>query len=381
MASFVLDYWIHGRHRMITIGPWPEESVTSARDKAIELRRQIREGNDPLEEREQLRREPTLGDLLDSYFKDGEVLKKRPTTLRDYRRMAETRIRPELGVRRLKAVTRSDVSTLHTKLKDTPYEANRVLALLSSMFNFAIAHEWVEANPVVGIERYHEEKRERYLNQTDSTEIARFTEALDNYHDQNAANVLRLLLLTGSRLGEVLKATWEQFDLDRRTWTKPSHHTKQKKTEHVPLNDDALDLLRGMKSDHLKNTNTVIARGPLFAGRDGKTARVSIKRPWMQACKAAGLVEVVEVPSKGIGPGGKPRMIKHYKPIVRIHDLRHSFASVLASNGVPLQHIGKLIGHTQVSTTQRYSHLAQESLLAAANQFGKIIEFKQRKQA
>ena len=100
-----------------------------------------------------------------------------------------------------------------------------------------------------GVERYPEEPRERWLS---ADEIGAFTAALDAYRDQNAANALRLLLLTGAREGEVLKADWSQFDLDRGVWTKPSHHTKEKKTEHVPLNDQALALLRTMKRGDAK---------------------------------------------------------------------------------------------------------------------------------
>jgi integrase len=281
----------------------------------------------------------------------------------------------KLGAKRLKTISRRDVEALHGKLKDTPYQANRVLALLSTIFNYAIEEERLTENPVRGIERYPEQKREHYLNKDDPQEIARFTEALDNYRDQTAANALRLLLLTGSRLSEVLKADWSQFDLTRGVWTKPSHHTKQKKPEHVPLSAPARDLLEGMNPSRSK------AHVPLFPGVDGKKARVSIKRPWLQALKAAGLVEVVEVPGKRKGPDGKPRMLKEYKPKVRIHDLRHTFASHLASSGVSLQIIGGLIGHTQASTTQRYAHLQDESLRTATEQFGQLIAFPNRKRA
>jgi integrase len=166
-----------------------------------------------------------------------------------------------------------------------------------------------------------------------------------------------LLLLTGSREGEVLKAEWEQFDFLREGWTKPSHNTKQKRVEHIPLNGPALKLLKAMMP---KN-----ATGPLFPGRHGG-ARVSLRRPWIQACKASGLAVAEQVK-------GKHRMITRYRPVVRIHDLRHSYASHLVSNGVSLQIVGKLLGHTQVSTTMRYAHLQDETLRDATNQFGDIF--------
>ena len=230
------------------------------------------------------------------------------------------------------------------------------------MFNYAIKKKWRGDNPVKGVERYHEEKREHYLTKD---EITRFTEALDGYHDQSAASALRLLLLTGSREGEVLKAGWGEFDLDRGVWTKPSHHTKQKKTEHIPLSAPAVELLIGMRPHK--------ASGPLFTGADGRAARVSLRRPWIQACKAAGLVTVEVVKGK------RRHEVRKYKPTVRVHDLRHTYASHLASNGVSLQIIGKLLGHTQAATTMRYAHLQDESLRAATNQLAKVIAFEKKR--
>lgn len=381
VTSFMLFYRVGRQQRNYTIGRSSEMSAGAARKKALDLRAQINDGRDPAQERRELNEEPTLADLVNEWLQSDQMAKKRPATERDYRRMAkkfllETKV-SKLGTKRLKTITRRDVEALHRKLEKTPYQANRVLALLSTIFNYAIEEKSLTENPAKGIDRYEEQKRERYLNQHDPEEIARFTEALDHYHDQTAANALRLLLLTGSRLGEVLKATWDQFDLTRGVWTKPSHHTKQKKTEHVPLSAPALDLLVSMNPPRSR------APIPLFPGADGKKARVSIKRPWLQALKAAGgdLVDVVEVEGKRKGPDGKPRMLKQYKPTVRIHDLRHTFASHLASNGVSLQIIGSLIGHTQAATTMRYAHLQDENRRAATEQFGKIIAFPERKRA
>lgn len=361
-VAFILNYRIFGRQRRYTIGPYPELPATAARERAIELRAEIRAGNDPLKERDDMRREPLMDDLIDSYLKSDETKKKRPNTLRDYKRMAEKIIRPKLGKYQLRAINHHDIASLHGSLKDHPYQANRVLALLSSMMSYAMSKKWVDENPCRQVERYGEEKRERYLS---ADELARFREALDAYHDQNAANALRLLLLTGARAGEVLKATWEQFDLERGVWTKPSAHTKQKRTEHIPLSAPALELLASMKPAK--------ARGPLFAGAEPKRSRVTLRRPWVQACKAAGLVEVEVVKGK------RRHEVKKYRPTVRIHDLRHSFASYLASNGVSLQIIGKLLGHTQAATTMRYAHLQDESLRAATNQAAKVISIQTRR--
>jgi integrase len=372
VVSFVLNYRFAGMQRGYAIGRWPEMTASAARDEAMTLKNGIRQGVDPQEEKTALANEPTLGDLASEYLASDAEAKKRPATQHNDRGYTERFLLPMLGKRRLSAIGERDIEALHASLKATPYQANRVLALLSSMFNYAIKRKWRTDNPAKGVKKFHEEKRERFLT---IEEIQRFREALDDYPNQSkneaskvvrlaAANALRMLLLTGSRAGEVLKARWEEFDLDRGVWTKPSHHTKQKKTEHIPLSEPALELLIGMRP--LK------ASGPLFPGADGRVARVSLKRPWIQACKAAGLVtvEVVE--------GKRRHEVRKYKPTVRVHDLRHSFASHLVSSGVGLQIVGKLLGHTQAATTMRYAHLHDESLRAATNQLAKVIAFEKK---
>jgi integrase len=361
VTSFILDYRIAGRQRRYTIGRYPELTVVAARVEAGELRARIRDGHDPMAERHQSRLEPTLGDLATEYLERHATPNKRPSSLRMDRQMIDNFVRPGIGKLRLKAVGRQDIEALHLSLKPTPYAANRLLSLLSKMFNLAIQWKWAADNPARGVPRFQETRRERWFT---TEEIQRFREALDSYADQNAANALRLLLLTGSREGEVLKAEWEQFDFLRRVWTKPSHNTKQKRVEHIPLSKPVLKLLQSMMP---KDTT-----GPLFPGRDGEGKRVSLKRPWIAACRAAGLVEEYLIDGKRKGKDGKPVKLKRYRATVRIHDLRHSYASHLVSNGVSLQIVGKLLGHTQASTTMRYAHLQDETLRAATNRFGEI---------
>lgn len=367
VISFVLNYRFANRQHRYTIGRWPELTATAARDEALNLKQLIRQGVDPLEEKRALGNEPTFADLIDDYLKSGEFLKKRESTARDYRRMALTILKPKLGKLRLKAVDKRDIEKLHAAMQKTPYAANRCLALISVLFNYAMEAEWVTANPAVKVERYPEDERTRYLKKD---EIERFAASLDSYHDQAAANALRLLLFTGARLSEVLKAEWSQFDLERRVWIKSSHHVKQKRQSETPLIEAAVDLLQGIRRKLLRKKMGI--SGPLFVGADGKKARVTIRRPWIQALKAADLVEVVEV----VGKRGKP--LKRYKPTVRLHDLRHSFVSHLVLSGVSLKAAGALVGHTQVATTNRYANLTRDDLREAADRFSKVIEIPKR---
>jgi len=365
--SYFLNYRAHGRQRRYKIGNHPEWSAEAARAEAAEIKPKIKKGYDPLEEEQKARGEPTLRDLATEYLeRHYSANGNAHTKLRD-KQTIEGVILPHLGTLRLAAVNTGDVEKLHRELKGTPYRANRVLALLSSMFSEAMRWKWAKENPARGVERYQEHKRERWLQ---DDELKRLTTALDKYPDQSAANALRLIALTGSRKSEVLKAKWDEFDLERGVWTKPSHHTKQKKVEHVPLSKPALDLLRGMFS-WARECQAVEPRedalGPLFPGKDGKAARVSLRKPWVQVLKAAGLAEAVTKKGK------RRHQVTKYKPLVRIHDLRHTFASHLVSKGTSLQIVGKLIGHTQIATTQRYAHLADSALREATNTFGDIF--------
>jgi integrase len=363
-ASFILEYRFNGTQRRYTIGRYPEYTATAARDEAVELKKKIRNGIDPLEERHRANSEPTLDGLAKDYLERYAEAHKRPSSVRDDRRMLNKIILPKLGKMRVTAIGKRDIEKLHSSLKAHRYQANRVLALLSKMFNLAVDWKWRADNPARGIPKFDEDERESFLT---IEEMQKLREAIELYPDTSARNAMLLLMLTGSREGEVLKATWEQFDMQRGVWTKPSHHTKQKKTEHVPLSPETRKLLERMAPEHLT--------GPLFPGtkgkgKDGKPTgadeRVSLKRPWLQVCKAAGLVKAYEVAGK------RKKMLTRYRPAIRIHDLRHNFASHLANKGVSLQVVGGLIGHTQIRTTQRYSHLQDAALRDATNLFGSI---------
>jgi len=337
--SFILNYYIHGRERRITIGKYPEWSVIAARNRALELRREIHEDVDPLQQRQHRRSQPTMRDLCTEYVERHALIYKRQHSVRDDQQMIRTVIRPNLEQLHVSAVSRQDIDKLHASLKGTPYLANRVLALLSKMFNLAIDWNWVSSNPVHGVPRFHEDTKERWLQ---PEELQRFIAALNTYHDQKVADVLRLLLLTGSRKREVLTAHWSMFDLQQGLWTKPSSHTKEKQIEHLPLSAEAVTLLKRLK-EHSEGNDF------LFPGIKGGP-RTTVRTAWRRVCKTAGLTNV------------------------RVHDLRHSFASYLVSSGVSLHIVGKLLGHSQPQTTQRYAHVAHQPLRDASNILGDMFK-------
>jgi integrase len=252
--------------------------------------------------------------------------------------MATKHILPRIGRIKVAELTRRDIEELHNSVKEAPYQANRVRALLSKMMNLAKAWEWRDDNPCEGVPKFREEKRDRWLS---TQEIERVCEALDRHPNQSAANAIRLMLLTGARRGEVLTATWDDFNLELGVWTKPSHHTKQKRTEHVPLSPPAVQLLASMKEK--------TANGYLFPGDIPRKPLREIKHVWSAVCKQANIENV------------------------RLHDLRHTYASHLVSAGMSLPIVGRLLGHTQPQTTARYAHLADDPLRQATNRFASIV--------
>jgi integrase len=145
--------------------------------------------------------------------------------------MLDRIVLPAMGSKKVAAVGRRDIEAIHTRLQDRPYQANRVLALMSTMFNLALRWQWRSDNPVKGIKRYAEEKRDRWLSEH---ELRRLCRVLEGHPNQRASNAVRLQLLTGARLGEVLKAERADFDLARGVWTKPSHPHKAEQARAPP---------------------------------------------------------------------------------------------------------------------------------------------------
>jgi integrase len=335
--AFVLNYRASGQERRLTIGGFPTWSVSRARAEARELRVRIDRGDDPLAERIALREAPTVRQLADRYI-DEHLPKKRPSSQGNDRWMLEHWVLPALGPRKAASVRPADIEALHGKItrEGKPIQANRAVALLSKMFALAIKWEYRADNPCRGaVERNPEIKRKRYLS---AAEIARLSVALGEHKNRQAADAIRLLMLTGARRGEVEGATWSQFDLKAGTWLKPGSTTKQKTDHLVPLSAPALQLLNEMGRGRPEEY--------LFAVRAG---HVDLKHTWESVRKAAGLEDV------------------------HLHDLRHSFASILVSAGASLPLIGALLGHSKVETTARYAHLSDSVQRDAVERVGAVV--------
>ena len=375
--SFFQSYMIDGRERRVTLGSINELSLEQARTESKKLLGSVASGIDPVAARVQEQteqeeaEEPTVASLCAAYLAEapGHL---RESSLYDATRMVNKIVLPKIGHLKLAEITKKDIAELHASLRGTPYQANRVRSLLVSMFNLGIERDLMKKNPAHGVKKFHEEKRRCDL---DTEGVQKLREAIEAYPHAGPRNALLLMLLTGSREGEVLRAEWAEFDLARGTWHKSYLHTKQKRDEDVPLSLAARKLLESM---HTKG-----ATGPLFPGakrkgKDGKVTggdtRVSLTRAWRAVCRTAGFGEVRLVDGKRKDANGEPVKLVRFRPSLRHHDIRHVFCGQLASAGVPLLTIGKLVGHSQVQTTQRYAYLQDAALRDAASVFGAIFE-------
>lgn len=359
--SFVFRYRnAAGRDRIITIGPAPAWTVEQAikgttvqgsdgkKGKAWgynELQRLVDAERDPLAEREQRRLAPTISDLCDTYIRD-YLTKLRPTSQYDYRNIVEKHIRPKLGKLKVADLHHLEVEKLHSGIA-AKYRANRVIAVLVRMLSIAVKLGYRADNPARGIELHREHKRTRFLK---LDEIARLMEVLKSHRETDdgagAANLIMLLLMTGARLGETRHATWDQFDLrdDAGSWHKPHETTKTDDDHIVPLSKSAVAILREMKA--VATTDYVF---PSPHSDSEQRSYHETQKHWLAISKKAGLKNV------------------------RMHDLRHTYASVLVSDGMSLPIIGKLLGHKQTATTARYAHLFADPLRIATERADDII--------
>ena len=322
------------------------------------MRREVDAGGDPMLDRHAMRGAPTVRDLFDRYAAE-HLPTKRPRSAADDRSMWENVILPTLGRLRVADLTSTDVDRLHQDVTKSgrPIRANRTIEVLRKALNLAIRWRWVERNVAIGTRRNQEDRRNRYLSEG---EIARLSQAIGRHPNRQSANAIRLLMLTGARRSEVLSATWSQFDLETGVWTKPSSHTKQKREHRVPLSEPAVQLLAKMK----EGVGSVF----LFPNPNGGH-QVDIKRTWNALCREAGLVEVA-----GTEVDREVDRVPVLRNTVRIHDLRHTYASLLASGGASLPLIGALLGHTQPATTARYAHLLDDPLRRATEKVGALVD-------
>lgn len=323
-----LKYRAGGRQRWFTIGKHGVLTPELARKEARRLLGVIASGGDPASVRALAGAVPTVADVAERFLAEHVDAKRKQRTAAGYRDILCRLVVPAIGKMRISDVQRADVSRLHHDLRETPYQANRVLAVLAKMFSLAEEWGYREGNPCRGVEKFRERKRERFLS---PVELAALGAALDAWRGSPyAAAAIRLLVLTGARLNEVLTLRWEWVDIARCEARLPDSKTGAK-TLHFP--PPAMVVLKDLP--RIEGNPFVIV-----GARTGAHI-INLSAPWRVIRKDAGLSGV------------------------RLHDLRHAFASVAVASGFGLPIIGKILGHSQPATTARYAHLADDPVKAA----------------
>jgi integrase len=388
--SFIVQYRNkYRRVRKMTLGrPGNEFPPEKARKEAERVLGRVREGVDPAEEKKQARTALTVAELADRYLEQHAEAKKRPSSVRMDKANLRLHVRPRIGNMPVASITRADISGLHHAMKDTPGAANRVLALLSKMFN--LAEQWDirsdGSNPCRHVERYRERMMERFLSGEEIGVLGEVLSYAENTQIEPPSVVaaIRLLMFTGARLGEILGLRWEHVDFERCRLALPESKTGAKT---IYLSAPALEILHGLNERK---------SGPwVIKGRDPGKPLVNLRKPWYRIRERTTLRLWVDHPDPKVsGLVAKLRDKHGHEPTyrecfnaaraekvelptgladVRLHDLRHSFASVGAASGLSLPMIGALLGHSQPVTTQRYAHLAADPVKAAADVIGERI--------
>jgi integrase len=331
----------HGRSRRMTIGAHGRLTAEEARREARLILADVERGNDPKQVREAIRIAPKMNDLAERYLADHVVAMKQRSAAEE-RRMLTKLVLPAIGGIKVADVSLADVTALHHSLRHTPVQANRVVGCVSRMLNKA--EKWglrpLGSNPCRHVDKNAEDARERYLT---ADELARLGDTLAE-SERTATELpsviaaIRLLILTGCRLSEILTLRWEHVDFAASCLRLPDSKTGAK-TVHV--NAPALAVFSGLERE----------QGSPWVIRGAKPLAhlVNLEKPWRRIRAKAGLADV------------------------RLHDLRHSFASVAVGLGEGLPMIGKLLGHTQTQTTARYAHLAADPVKAATERVGAAI--------
>jgi integrase len=353
--------------RRVTLGRAGKITPSEAEKLAKRVLGAVAHGADPAASKSADRRAATLKEIAHLFLADHVTAKRKPTTAAHYRHILEKLVLPSLGNRKADQVTTAELARLHGRMRERPYLANRVIAVVGSLYSFAGRRRLLPLgfNPARGIDKYPEKGRERFLSAGELTRLGdaiREAETIGIMWEvdttkptakhaprernrrtvigQHAGAAIRLLILTGARLREILHLQWEHVDLERGLLFLADSKTGKKA---IVLNAPAMAVIAALPR----------IGAYVIAGQDAGTAReksrADLNKPWRAVKKRAGLEGV------------------------RIHDLRHTHASIGAGAGLGLPIIGKLLGHAKAATTQRYAHLDNDPLRRSSETIGRRI--------
>lgn len=341
-VSYFLLKRISGRLRWMTIGlhgsPWTAET---ARKEAHRLLGSIASGGDPATLKQERLENPTFTQASEQFMLDHGV-KLKPGSRAKYEILLRLYLRPKFGPRRLVDIKRTDVLRFHSGLAEKASTANYCVAILSKIMSWAEEHGYrtERSNPCFAIDKFRENKRQRFLSKEEWSRLGQVLAqvAAEGRENLYVVAAIRLLMFTGARVGEILTLKWSFVDLERGFLMLPDSKTGQKV---ISLNTTAVDALKAVPR--------VQGNPHVIVGRFDRSYLINLQKPWRRIRAAAGLDDV------------------------RLHDIRHSFASAAAAEGGSLPMIGKLLGHRHAATTARYVHLVEDASHALNQKAGDRI--------
>jgi len=334
IGTYSLRYKSNNKTAYQKLGRTNEISLAQAQAKVLQLKSEIAAGNDPREQAKAKKSVLTFAEFFHEHYYP--YIQSRKRSANKDESMFRVRLNDAFGKKRLNQISRRDVVSLHSRLLEvdglSPASCDHHLKLMRRMFNLAVEWEMLEKNVLNRIALFKADNQvENYL---DEEQLRRLLHVLHTDKNRMTCNVLLFLLSTGARLNEAISAKYSQIDKINRVWVIPSKNSKSKRVRSIPLNQSALDVLAQLGTEDHEY---------LFMSNRSDTHLKEIHTGWKTLREKAGL------------------------PHLRIHDLRHSFASMLVNNGRTLYEVQQILGHSVPSVTQRYSHLSVKTLLSATD--------------
>lgn len=338
--AYVVQVRLYGRTRRKVLGKPGEVELSDARERAQKIKGAIADGRDPFTEALRVRESWTLRDAQD-YFLGAYALKRHLD--KEYKRNSQT-----LGdnhfprawwQRKLSSFTQDEIAARHAAMSETPRNANALLQLLSRLFTLGMEQRHCDRNPVKGIQKFDETKRDRFLS---DRELKALWNYLVDHPNIEPASCAMLILLTGCRPKEAINARWSHMNFETATWTKPATNTKDKRQHITHLSKRAVAILTRLETHKI---SLFVFPSPI----DPSKPRAKLRAFWKVLRKELAL------------------------PDVNIYDLRHTFASWLTMLGAGVFEVKDALGHASITTTQRYVHLADKKKRAAAEMLPSML--------
>lgn len=322
-----------GGRPVITLGKISEITPDEARKLAHGHFLAVGGGADPRQARSDWIAAPTMDDLWERYERDRLKVRNRVRTVAEYSRNWKSHAQPDLGRLKVSEVSRRDINAVFARMGTKKTTANRVLAVLSVMFSFAVENELRSDNPAAGVTKHRENSREVAFS---DDELGRIARAIPDEREAWARTALTLLMVTGARVGEVLKAEWSELDLDDSApaWRIPAGRMKGGKPHTYTLDPDTVELIKAWRT-----SAPFVSTRWVFPDAKGTNAKTSLQKPWTRIKTAAKV-------TRGV-----------------LHSFRHTFLTRLAEGGATAIDIRNTGGHADISTSMKYVHAAENARL------------------